>query len=316
VIPQILDLFEEFGIAATWATVGSLFARSRRELEAFAPVVRPCYESAALDPYREPVGESEDDDPLHYAPGIIREIQLRPRQEIATHTFAHYCCLEPGHDKQSFAADLKAAVELAATQGIRLRSLVFPRNQVNPEYLDVLPRLGIIAYRGCRQSWMNCALADGRQRAWVRRGARLLDAYVPVGGNNLQRWDRIIDENGLWNIRAGGYLRPYCAAMRTVEALRYRRIAGAMEEAARSRQIFHLWLHPHDFGAFPSQNLAFLRAVCAEYAYWKRRARLRSMNMREVVAANGPEAAPHRKFTAVGPILVPSSWSEAGRSLS
>ena len=28
-IPRMLDLFEEFGVAATWATVGFLFAKNR-----------------------------------------------------------------------------------------------------------------------------------------------------------------------------------------------------------------------------------------------------------------------------------------------
>jgi hypothetical protein len=42
-IPRILDLFEEFDVAATWATVGFLFAESRREREEFSPVVRPQY---------------------------------------------------------------------------------------------------------------------------------------------------------------------------------------------------------------------------------------------------------------------------------
>jgi peptidoglycan/xylan/chitin deacetylase (PgdA/CDA1 family) len=289
IIPRILDLFDEYGISATWATVGFLFARSRLELEGSSPTIRPAYERAALDPYCEKVGESEDDDPLHYASGIIRDIRSHPRQEIACHTFSHYYCLEPGQDKQAFAADLKAAVNLAANQGIRLTSLVFPRDQVNPEYLDVLPPLGIITYRGGQPSWMYRPKEDRGQRAWVRRGARLLDAYNPAGGTHLQGWDEVLDDYGLWNIRAGAYLRPYAAALGGVDALRLRRVARAMKEAALSRRIFHLWLHPQDLGAFPKQNLAFLRTICGEYAYWKSRAGLRSMNMRETTVTPAPD---------------------------
>ena len=40
-VPAMLDLFEEFDIAATWATVGFLFAESRQEREAFSPNARP-----------------------------------------------------------------------------------------------------------------------------------------------------------------------------------------------------------------------------------------------------------------------------------
>ena len=50
-IPLLLDLFEEFDVAATWATVGFLFARSRREREQFSPAVRPHYADARLDAY-------------------------------------------------------------------------------------------------------------------------------------------------------------------------------------------------------------------------------------------------------------------------
>ncbi len=46
-------------------------------------------------------------------------------QEIASRTFAHYYCLEPGQD----AADLEAARAIAAAQGLATRTLVLPRNQ-------------------------------------------------------------------------------------------------------------------------------------------------------------------------------------------
>src|SRR5215472_13914167 len=41
IVPRMLDLFEEFSIHATWATVGLLFAHSRTEVEAFKPTRRP-----------------------------------------------------------------------------------------------------------------------------------------------------------------------------------------------------------------------------------------------------------------------------------
>jgi peptidoglycan/xylan/chitin deacetylase (PgdA/CDA1 family) len=304
-IPRILDLFEEFEISATWATVGMLFACSRRELEESCPLILPEYETAAVNPYLEPVGESEDDDPLHYAPAIIREIRSRAGQEIASHTFSHYCSLEPGHDKHSFAADVKAAVAIAAKQGITLRSLVFPRDQINPEFLDVLPSLGIIAYRGARQSWMYCPAEKSRQRGWARRGTRLLDAYIPLSGRPVQDWNDMLDDRALWNVRAGAYLRPYNPALAALEPLRLRRLSRALELAALSNRIFHLWFHPHDFGAYPEQNLRFLRAVCVEYARWRDRAGLRSMNMGEAVAANRSDSDKRHRFSWT--VLSPSS---------
>ena len=56
-VPRILDLFEEFSISATWATVGMLFARSRDEAHAFAPYHKPNYSDSRLDPFREQFGK-------------------------------------------------------------------------------------------------------------------------------------------------------------------------------------------------------------------------------------------------------------------
>src|SRR5579871_266772 len=80
-IPQILDLFEEFGVGATWATVGFLFARNRRERDEFLPLIRPQYKYDKLDAYSEPTGDNEDDDPLHYAPSLVARIAKTPKQE-------------------------------------------------------------------------------------------------------------------------------------------------------------------------------------------------------------------------------------------
>src|SRR5689334_11476468 len=62
-IDAMLALFREHDIAATWGTVGLLFADGRAEAEAFAPWVKPNYREAALDAYVEPMGESEQTDP-------------------------------------------------------------------------------------------------------------------------------------------------------------------------------------------------------------------------------------------------------------
>ncbi|MGH3429822.1 MAG: polysaccharide deacetylase family protein, partial [Candidatus Dormibacteraceae bacterium] len=67
VVPQLLDLFSEYGVAATWGSVGFLFAATRQELSTFSPKIRPAYANGRLDPYRESVGADEVSDPLHYA---------------------------------------------------------------------------------------------------------------------------------------------------------------------------------------------------------------------------------------------------------
>ena len=51
-IPQLLELFRRYGIHATWATVGYLFAENKEELATFFPerALRPAYTDQRLDP--------------------------------------------------------------------------------------------------------------------------------------------------------------------------------------------------------------------------------------------------------------------------
>jgi hypothetical protein len=81
---------------------------------------RPRYRDSRLDPYDGAVGEGEADDPLHFAPSLIGRIRATRRQEISTHTFSHYYCLEPGQDRQAFRADsVWGYLTLRLTRGVR-----------------------------------------------------------------------------------------------------------------------------------------------------------------------------------------------------
>ncbi|PSO45007.1 hypothetical protein BRC21_00595 [Candidatus Saccharibacteria bacterium SW_7_54_9] len=152
-VPRLLDLMREYQIEATWATVGMLFAQGRREMRALSPGVRPSYQDSDLSPYPLSVGVDEKDDPFHFAPSLIRRIADTPGQEVATHTFSHYYCLEAGQRKREFEADLKSAIEAGRKLGVRPKSIVFPRNQANEKYLSVLARNDITSYRGVARAW-------------------------------------------------------------------------------------------------------------------------------------------------------------------
>jgi peptidoglycan/xylan/chitin deacetylase (PgdA/CDA1 family) len=277
-LPQILDLFEEFDVAATWATVGFLFAESRREREEFSPVDRPHYTDAHLDPYLEQTGEDEKNDPLHYGLSLIRQISARPKQEIATHTFSHYYCLEPGETRESFAADLRSAIAIGKYHGIDIRSIVFPRNQFRPGYEQVLQEVGIIAYRGNETNWMYRPRRRSQETLAVR-GPRLLDNYVSLSGSKVVPWSEVLQSNGLCNVRSSMFLRPYSARRKSLEPARLRRISGAIQAAAEQRGIFHLWWHPHNFGAQSEQNLSFLRSVLDVFSRCRASHGMQSLSM-------------------------------------
>jgi peptidoglycan/xylan/chitin deacetylase (PgdA/CDA1 family) len=288
VVLRTLALFEEFGVAATWATVGFLFARSDAELERFRPPVLPAYRNARLSPYAQAVGKDEVSDPLHFAPSLIEQIMATPRQEVGTHTYSHYYCNEEGQTEESFRADLQAACAIAASWGVELRSIVFPRNQVNSAYAGVMRECGILAYRGNPESWM-WRFSDREESAGGgKRAARLLDAYLNVGGHGSVGWEEIAQPSGLADVRASHFVRPTSARLRQLEPMRLRRMCSAVRDAARRKRIVHLWWHPHNFGADQEGCLRFLRGVLEEYRLCQERYGMQSLTMAEVTEKSLP----------------------------
>ena len=302
-IPRILDLFEEFDVAATWATVGFLFAESRREREEFSPSVRPNYQDPQLNAYREITGEDEDSDPLHYAGSLIRQIRSRAKQEIATHTFSHYYGLEPGETREAFAADLRSAIAIAKHHGMDVQSIVFPRNQFHPGYEELLKEAGITSYRGNETNWMYRPRRRSEETLAVR-APRLLDHYVSLSGSKVVPWSEVLQPNGLCNVRSSMFLRPYSERRKGLEPARLRRISGGIQAAAEQRGIFHLWWHPHNFGAHTDKNLEFLRRVLEVFAECRSKHGMRSLSMAGVAelltdAANQQQPAPESSWEQV-----------------
>ena len=113
-VHDLTALFAARNIRATWATVGFLFASTRQELDAHLPNERPTYERPDLDPYVETIGLDEEQDPEHLAGSLVELIATTAGQEVGSHTFSHYYCLDPGQEESMFRADLTAAQSIAA----------------------------------------------------------------------------------------------------------------------------------------------------------------------------------------------------------
>lgn len=283
-IPRLLDLFEEFGIAATWATVGFLFASTRDELERYRPKRLPNYADPALNPYAENPGRDEDADPLHYAASLVDLIAARPRQELGSHTFSHYYCLEPGHDADSLRSDLESAVAIARARGVELRSLVSPRNQFNPDYAAILSEAGFTCCRTNAAGWFNRESAASHYFRTDVRAGRLLDTYVPISGDQVTAWDDLPFVGSLCCLPASHLLRAYTPRLARLEPLRLRRIVSGLRKAASEHGVFHLWWHPHNAGVYTDEFLAFLRGILEEYRRCRARFGMQSLSMGEAAA--------------------------------
>src|SRR5262249_60189351 len=137
-------LLAERNIGRTWATVGLLFFAPNTAMLAALPARKPRYTNARISSYHylDEVGPDEERDHYYYGLSLIKRILDHPAQEIGTHTFSHFYCLEEGGDVEAFRADLEAARAAAASLGVKLASIVFPRNQVDPAHLSVCREYG------------------------------------------------------------------------------------------------------------------------------------------------------------------------------
>lgn len=279
VIPDLISLFGRYGIHASFATVGMLMATGKEELQKYFPSLRPDYEDKKLSPYNGYMSMlNGHDSQMHFAPALIEKIHNTPGLEIGSHTFSHFYCLAEGQCAAEFEEDLKAHIKLASDRGIKLTSLVFPRNQYNEAYLDICRKLGIRAYRGNESSWIYAARNDSQETP-LRRALRLVDAYVNLSGHHTYR----PTPNGtLYNFPASRFLRPASSQQNMLEKWRLKRILRSMEHAARQNEVFHLWWHPHNFGENTTANFNFLEMILEKYKALNAQYGFESLNMSEL----------------------------------
>jgi peptidoglycan/xylan/chitin deacetylase (PgdA/CDA1 family) len=283
VIPGLLNLFAEYNFKATFATVGFLFCKNKEELLAFSPERKPGYTNAGYNVYLKEVpkiGQDEKDDPYHFGYPLFKQLVQSPH-EIGTHTFCHYYCLEDGQTADEFAADIAAAKKVAAANNISVSSVVFPRNQVNEEYLTVLKEQGITVYRGNPVSWIYKPRKFAAEVLFIRL-LRLIDTYLPISGNNTHV---IKKEEGLpVNIPASRFLKPYDPRFALLEKLKLRRILKEMTVAAQKKELYHLWWHPHNFGMNIEKNMNNLRIILNHYQFLQKKYGFANCTMKEAAA--------------------------------
>ncbi len=280
-IPAVLKLFGDRGIHCTWATVGLLFSDTYEDILSNMPERKPDYKNKNLSVYSyfDRLGSGEKDDPYHYAGDLIRQIARFDNQEIASHTFSHFYCDEDGQTQEDFDADIKMSVKAAEKFGFQTSSIVLPRNQINTDYLDVFVQNGITAYRGNPKGFMYASSKRSDETLFMRL-LRLMDAYFNISGHNCYAPEDMKVREGLLNIRAGRFFRPYSKKLRFLEGLKIRRIKSQMKYAAKNGLIFHLWWHPHNFGSNTGKNIENLERILDYYAFLNETYGFESINMR------------------------------------
>lgn len=278
VLPKVLNLFEQYGIGCTWATVGMLFNSDWDEWNNNFPGILPTYENGGLSAYTYGKNfQTKETEKLCFAPDLVRKILEYPGQEIGSHTYSHYYCKEPGQNSDSFKADLVKAKEMADNFNIRLNSLVFPRNQINEEYLLVCRELDIQNVRTNPNIWY---WEETQKDTLAQKLFRTGDAYFGLYDKPYET-EAINMFGDITMQPASRLLRPY-SGKKLLDNLKLTRIINEMEYAAKNNLIYHLWWHPHNFGTDPSKGLEELKIILAGYKKIQNKFGFQSVNMNQI----------------------------------
>lgn len=281
-VPELLKLFDKYGINATWATVGMLMCRDYRQWKEIAPRCLPEYKNKKLSNYK--IDAIVKDNPrIFFGRPLVQRILETPGQEIGGHSYSHFYCSESGVNPEQFSADLECARYIADDIGVSLRSFVFPRNQSSNEYVKVLGEHGYMSYRGNPDSWI---YKNGHEVdfGYLGRCIRGVDSYFSFA--DISNKEIKINE-GLFNCKASLFLRPYSRKFSVVEQIRLRRIKKAMLAAAINNELFHLWWHPHNFGVNLDLNIAFLEEILVFFRELNEKYGMVSLTMSDSVQGKG-----------------------------
>lgn len=270
VIPALLKLFTQREIRVTWACVGAIGCNNWQEYFSRAPAP-PNYEKTSLkiDPR---YADLDPEGRLYFAPKLVRLINECQGQELGTHTFSHIYACEKGICREDIRADLLAVKLLCEEKfGFQPVSLVFPRNQHG--FLPVIKEAGIDIWRGNESPWYHAnTISNSRVGSVLSRAFRFKDAVNP-----FMKRSEILHEN---MTRASLFLRTNLSEL--LWKLHFARIKYELD-SLQAGQIFHIWCHPHNFGADMGKRLSRMGEVMDLVAEKCRQGQVVSRNMSDLL---------------------------------
>ncbi len=223
---ELLDLFDEYAVPATWAVVGHLLLDDCDGGHAGHPAgPDPCTDGSGG------VGRKA----AWFDDGLVdRVLDAAVGHELASHGFTHVHFAHERMDRSMAETEVGAAAEAFADRGHAPRSFVFPVNEVG--YRDVLADHGFACYRGA---------TPARPGPLAKVGNAFFGRHTPPIVTPS------VDEYGMVNVPASLYLFGFEGALRrAVEFVRDDPVVSAVRrglEALRGTDgVLHLWLHPHN----------------------------------------------------------------------
>jgi peptidoglycan/xylan/chitin deacetylase (PgdA/CDA1 family) len=286
IIPKILELFKSYDIHATWGIVGYLFYNSLDELISNIPQNRPKYKKKIYNSYS--LLKSLRDDPnvnqiekVLFANDLIEQINNTPHQEIGSHTFSHYYCLEEGQNIKTFENDLQKSIKVAKKRGIEMQTIILPRNQVKWNYIKVLSDYGIKAYRGIRSKVLDKPRKKENLNL-ILKGLKYLNSnFNFLKNNSYNLYEK--DNESLINLPASKFMYWYIEGLKILDYIRLEKIKTDMRKSAKNKKVYHLWAHPHNFGNNLEQNFKFIKRIVQYYKHLEKKYNMKSRNMSEII---------------------------------
>ena len=281
-IPAMLDLFESHQIHVTWAVVGMLFNEDEDQWHLNLPKEIPGFLNEEVSAYAwvKKNGFFSKKDPYHFAPTLIDKIKNTPFQEIGTHTYAHYFCQEEGQTAQQFREDLLMARKVSLEKNIEIRSLVFPRNQFNAEYLSICRELGITSVRSNPDIWY---WASSAESGLMKRLFRTGDAYFSIQPYKMVFLSDIKKDEFPIQLPATRLYRPWNSKWPILNHLKMKRIFKEMTAAAKQGGYYHIWWHPHNLGNNPKECLVEIKQIIEHFKSLQAKYGFESLTMQETV---------------------------------
>lgn len=278
VVTRLLKLFDKYEIHCTWGIVGMLNFDNYSELNTYCKGLKPAYLDSKFSPF--PIIKyalDKVDSTVFLAAKEIEEIRTYTNQEIASHTFSHYYCLEKGKGPEEFQLDIDRFKEKIGS----VKTIIFPRNQVDEKCLKICLDSGMHTYRGNQENkfWKNSTL---KEESISQKIGRTLDAYLKISKDNLIDWSDLKTKGSrMLNIPASRFLRPHQFST-SIEKLKISRIKKQMLKAAQQNKIYHLWWHPHNFTTNIDANFNQLEELLKYYNKLKLEYGFISLNMNEI----------------------------------
>ena len=277
-IPSILNVFSKYEIRATWATVGGILCNDFKQWES---LINDYYFDKSIYSNKDIRSVIKKNSRLFFSRELVQMIRHTSGQELASHTFGHYDQVHSESLLDNFRKDMLLNNMIMNEYGIHPKSIVFPRNTINVQLVNILPEFGIKTYRGNQDHFLYRE-GDIVPFGILGKGIRYLDSAFNISGSNISSvsmFDEVI------NVPSTYFLRPI-AGFNTKSILnrcRLNRIKSEMTIAAKTSSTFHLWWHPHNFGLQLNENIYFLEKIIEHFFVLKKEYGMVSMNMRDFI---------------------------------